>query len=59
MLLLPDEQLGETPLDGTVGVGALADVFDAVDVFLQLLAFCVHVTQLSHEDDVVTVVQCS
>lgn len=54
-----NEQLGEASLDGTVGVCAFANVGDAVDVLLQGSAVGVHVTKLSHEDDVVAVVQSS
>lgn len=56
---LPNEQLGEASLDGAVGVGALADVVDAVDVVLQGGAVGGQVAQLSDQDDFVTVVQRS
>lgn len=59
ILVLPNKQLGEAPLDGAVGVGALADVFDGVDAIFQLLALSRHVTQLPYQDHVVTVVQGS
>lgn len=39
VLLLPNEQLSKAPLDGTVGVCALADVRDVVDGCLQGIAF--------------------
>lgn len=56
---LRDEKLGEAPLDGAVGVGALADVVNAVDVVLQGCATGVQFRQPSHQDDLVTVVQRS
>ena len=59
VLLLLNEQLSKASLDGTVGVCALADVFDGVDVILQGLTVRGHFTQLSHDDDLVTVVQRS
>lgn len=43
-LYLPNEQLSQAPLDGTVGVGALADVVNAIDSSLQGIAAGVHVT---------------
>lgn len=59
VLLSPNEQLSEAPLDGTVGVRALADVRDVVDGCLQGIAFGIQVTQLLHQFDFVTVVQRS
>lgn len=58
-LWLPDEQLCEAPLDGTVGVRALADVVDGVNICFQGLAIGLQVAQLSYKDDFVTVVQGS
>ena len=58
-VLLPNEQLSEAPLDGTVGVCALADVVDAQDVGLQGFALSLHVAQLSYKFDIVTVMQGS
>lgn len=57
--LIPNKQLSEAPLDGAVGVGALADVFDFVDVSFQVLAVTLHVSQLVDHDHFVTVVQGS
>lgn len=59
VLCLPNEQLGEATLDGTVSVRALADVVDAIDVPLHGLAMGLQVAQVPHDDDVVTVVQGS
>lgn len=59
VLWLPNEQLSKAPLDGTVSVRALADEVDVIDVILQGLAMSRQVTQLSYEDDFVTVVQGS
>lgn len=59
VLVIPNKQFSEAPLDGAVGVGALADVFDGVDAFFQLLALSRHVTQLPYQDDFVTVVKGS
>lgn len=59
VLWLPNEQLSKAPLDGTVSVRALADEGDVIDVILQGLAISRQVTQLSYEDDFVTVVQGS
>lgn len=58
-VLLPNEQFGQAPLDGAVSVGAFADVFDGIDVILQGLTISAQVAQLSHDDYVVTVMQCS
>lgn len=59
VLLLPDKQLSKAALDGAVSVCPLANVLDFIDVALQGLTLSVHVAQLSHNDDVVTVVQRS
>lgn len=59
VLVVPNEQFSEAPLDGAVGVGALADVFDGVDAIFQLLAVSRHVTQLPYQDHFVTVVKGS
>lgn len=59
ILVIPNKQFSEAPLDGAVGVGALADVFDGVDAVFQLLAVSRHVTQLPYQDHFVTVVKGS
>lgn len=59
ILLIPNKQLSEAPLDGAVGVGALADIFNCVDVSFQVLAVTFHVSQLVDHDHFVTIVQGS